>query len=94
MGRVDGRGLGRDPGCGRARDNSTRTSSVLGAGVDILARPRKRWPGYVGCFCLAITPGALADLERMNLDLDIRSVLPSIPCPDFAHQESDRRPGG
>ena len=32
-------------------------------------------------FRSAITPGALADLERMNLDLDIRSVLPSIHVP-------------
>ena len=29
----------------------------------------------------AITPGALAALERMNLDLDIRGVLPSIHVP-------------
>ena len=29
----------------------------------------------------ATTPGALADLERMNLDLDIRGVLPSIHVP-------------
>ena len=29
----------------------------------------------------ATTPGALADLERMNLDIDIRGVLPSIHVP-------------
>ena len=29
----------------------------------------------------AITPGALAALERMNLDIDIRGVLPSIHVP-------------
>lgn len=37
----------------------------------------------------AITPGALAALERMNLDLDIRSVLPSIHVPTLVLNRTD-----
>ena len=37
----------------------------------------------------ATTPGALAALERMNLDLDIRGVLPSIHVPTLVMNRTD-----
>jgi pimeloyl-ACP methyl ester carboxylesterase len=37
----------------------------------------------------AITPGALAALERMNLDIDIRGVLPSIHVPTLVMNRTD-----
>jgi pimeloyl-ACP methyl ester carboxylesterase/class 3 adenylate cyclase len=37
----------------------------------------------------ATTPGALAALERMNLDLDIRDVLPSIHVPTLVMNRTD-----
>ena len=37
----------------------------------------------------ATTPGALAALERMNLDLDIRGVLPSIHVPTLVLNRTD-----
>jgi pimeloyl-ACP methyl ester carboxylesterase len=45
-----------------------------GISEDYLDRMRRLWRG-------ATTPGALAALERMNLDIDIRGVLPSIHVP-------------
>jgi class 3 adenylate cyclase len=47
-----------------------------GAGMseDEKERIRRLWRS-------ATTPGGLADLERMNLDLDIRGILPSIHVP-------------
>jgi class 3 adenylate cyclase len=41
---------------------------------EAMERTRRLWRS-------AITPGALAALERMNLDIDIRGVLPSIHVP-------------
>ena len=37
----------------------------------------------------ATTPGALAALERMNLDIDIRGVLPSIHVPTLVMNRTD-----
>ena len=37
----------------------------------------------------ATTPGALADLERMNLDIDIRGVLASIHVPTLVMNRAD-----
>ncbi len=57
-------------------------SYLFGAGMgedtsmseEAMERTRRLWRS-------AITPGALAALERMNLDIDIRGVLPSIHVP-------------
>jgi class 3 adenylate cyclase len=45
-----------------------------GMSEDVKDRMRRLWRS-------ATTPGALAALERMNLDIDIRGVLPSIHVP-------------
>ena len=55
-----------------------------GAGMSEEGRERMRrlWRS-------ATTPGALADLERMNLDIDIRGVLPSIHVPTLVMNRTD-----
>ena len=53
-----------------------------GMSEDEKERMRRLWRS-------ATTPGALAALERMNLDIDIRGVLPSIRVPTLVMNRTD-----
>ena len=62
----------------------------LGAGVDSVMPEEEKAP-LRRLFKSATSPGALAAMERMNLEIDIRDILPTIHVPTLVMNRSNEQ---